>query len=211
MKTYIINLPHRTDRLLKVKQNFPNSEIIIAVDYSKLTEDDKCFWENKLKTPKNFIDSLGAIGCFASHYNTWSQITNSEDDYALVVEDDVKIIENVNFETELKNIIKSFPEDFDVLFIGGGEEEQKKKNFVNTGIYKFQFLNNINAFTTEAYFVSKKGAIKLIELVNSKKINSCNVDWYLHNLGKKNLINYYELYPLICFQLYNDSDIKKNV
>ena len=202
MKTYIINLPHRIDRLSKVTQNpIPQPKLVRAVHYSKLSTEDKQFWTDKLVTEENFIDSDGAMGCFASHYNTWKMIIESDEEIALVLEDDVKF--KPEFEQTLKTISESTPEEFDILFIGG----TYNGGFVTEGIYKPEFAKK-NAFTTEAYLVSKTGAAKLIELVDNKKSTSCNVDWYLHNLGKKNLINYYGYYPLICFQTHGDSDIR---
>ena len=196
MKTYIINLPHRKDRLEKVLSfNLPSPEVVEAVHYSQLSNEQKEFWNNKIVTEENFIDSDGAMGCFASHYTVWNYISKREDEYALVVEDDV------NFKYENKDI--EFPKDFDILFLGGTYEG----GYFNSGTYKPEFAKK-NAFTTEAYIVSRKGAFKLLDLVENKSSTSCNVDWYLHNLGKKNLINYYGIYPLICYQSHRDSDIK---
>ena len=202
MKSYIINLPHRIDRLSKVTKNpIPQPKLVRAVHYSKLSTEDKQFWADKLVTEENFIDSDGAMGCFASHYNAWKMIIESEDEIALVLEDDVNF--KPEFETSLKTISESTPENFDILFIGGTYEG----GAYSLGIYKPEFAMK-NAFTTEAYIISKSGAAKLIELVDNKKSTSCNVDWYLHNVGKKNLINYYAHCPLICFQTHGDSDIR---
>ena len=202
MKTYIINLPHRIDRLSKVTKNpIPQPKLVRAVYYSKLSNIDKQFWTDKLVTEENFIDSDGAMGCFASHYNAWKMIVEGEEQIALVLEDDVNF--KPGFETSLQSILQSTPEDFDILFIGGTYEG----GTYSLGIYKPEFARK-NAFTTEAYIISKNGATKLIELVDNKKSTSCNVDWYLHNLGKKNLINYFAHYPLICYQTHGDSDIR---
>jgi GR25 family glycosyltransferase involved in LPS biosynthesis len=198
MKTYIINLPHRKDRLEKVLSfNLPSPEVVEAVYYSQLSDTQKEFWNDKIITEENFIDSDGAMGCFASHYTIWNYISKREDEYALVVEDDV------NFKSNIDSILKELPEDFDILFLGGTYEG----GYFKFGVYKPEFHKK-NAFTTEAYIVSKKGAFKLLDLVDNKKSSSCNVDWYLHNLGKKNLINYYGTYPLMCYQTHRDSDIK---
>lgn len=202
MKTYIINLPHRIDRLSKVTKNpIPQPKLVRAVYYSKLPNIDKQFWTDKLVTEENFIDSDGAMGCFASHYNAWKMIVEEEEQIALVLEDDVNF--KPGFEISLQSILQLTPEDFDILFIGGTYEG----GTYNPGIYKPEFARK-NAFTTEAYIISKNGAAKLIELVDNKKSTSCNVDWYLHNLGKKNLINYFAHYPLICYQTHGDSDIR---
>lgn len=198
MKTYIVNLPHRTDRLEKVlSYNLPSPETVEAVYYSKLSEDKKSFWLDKIVTEENFIDSDGAMGCFASHYTIWNYVSKNDDEYALVVEDDV------NFKGGIEGVLKELPEDFDIVFLGGTYEG----GYFKFGIYKPEFSKK-NAFTTEAYIVSIKGAFKLLDLVDNKKSTSCNVDWYLHNLGKKNLINYYGTYPLICYQTHRDSNIR---
>lgn len=198
MKTYIINLPHRTDRLKKVLSfDLPSPEVVEAVYYSKLSEDKKSFWVDKIVTEENFIDSDGAMGCFASHYTIWNYISKNDDEYALVVEDDVI------FRSGLEDVIDDLPKGFDILFLGGTFEG----GYFQYGPYKPEFSKK-NAFTTEAYVVSKKGALKLLNLVDNKKSTSCNVDWYLHNLGKKSLIDYYATYPLICYQNHLDSNIR---
>ena len=200
MKTYIINLPHRKDRLEKVLSfNLPNPKVVEATYYSQLSEKQKSFWDDKIVTEENFIDSPGAMGCFASHYNIWNLITKDDDkdEYALVVEDDVI------FKPGLEDVIDELPEGFDILFLGGTFEG----GYFKFGPYKPEFAKK-NAFTTEAYIISRKGAFKLLQLVDNKASTSCNVDWYLHNLGKKSLIEYYATYPLICYQNHNDSNIK---
>ena len=112
MKTYIVNLPHRTDRLEKVlSYNLPFPETVEAVYYSKLSEDKKSFWLDKIVTEENFIDSDGAMGCFASHYTIWNYVSKNDDEYALVVEDDV------NFKGGIEGVLKELPEDFDIVFL----------------------------------------------------------------------------------------------
>src|SRR3989337_1715523 len=86
-KTYLINLPHRSDRLRIAKQNFlkagiENYTIFPAID------------ARKLRIKGVVEENQGLIGCFLSHYfilqeaiiNNYKRIAIFEDDIILVSE-----------------------------------------------------------------------------------------------------------------------------
>jgi GR25 family glycosyltransferase involved in LPS biosynthesis len=202
MKSFIINLPFRQDRLDKINYNLiKNYTIFEAIYFSNLSHETKNTYKERFCTVDNKIDSDGAMGCFISHYEVLNLICKqSEYEYAYVFEDDVKII----YEELFLNVESNLPQNFDVLMLGGFYG----KNYdTNDGFYT-PIYNNYCA-CTEAYIVSKKGAKKIIDLIDNKKYTSQNIDWYYHNLGKNNEIEYYCHHPMITTQDHNDSNIKK--
>lgn len=200
MKSFIINLEFRKDRLEKLNYNLINNYTIFnAINYEKLVEEDKLYYNNKLFRDEhtNFLD--GAKGCFISHYLVLCEIANqNEYDYAYVFEDDVIIIEEYLFSKVEENL----PKDFDILMLGGvflNRQAPKK------GFYKPNF--DKSAFCTEAYIVSKNGAKKIVDFINNKTFTTYSIDWYLHFLAAIGSINYYAHEPLLTTQNHSDSNI----
>ena len=81
MKTLVINLPHRRDRLDKFKQNnadFISYDVLKAVDGYKVEYKD--LRKMGFDTDHDWIDPIlntpltkGEIGCFLSHWKAWKQ------------------------------------------------------------------------------------------------------------------------------------------
>lgn len=201
MKSYIINLPFRRDRLERLNYNLIKNYIVFnAVHFNSLEQDEKYNYKQLICTQDNQIDSDGAMGCFISHYKVLREIVNqNEHDYAFVFEDDV-IITN---EELFKDIENNLPQSFDVLMLGGVYPNTIPTNH---GFYIPNY--NKNASCTEAYIVSKKGAKKILEYIDSKKYTSMNIDWYYHSLGKIEALEYFCHEPMLTHQNHSDSNIK---
>lgn len=91
MKVYLINMDRSADRLEIMQQRLSalglEYERVSAVDGSKLSaEDKKSVASPNWRYPYSL--TLGEIGCFLSHKKCWSNLVNSGDDWALVLEDD---------------------------------------------------------------------------------------------------------------------------
>jgi GR25 family glycosyltransferase involved in LPS biosynthesis len=201
MKSFVISLPFRQDRLLKLNFDLiTNHTIFEAIHYRSLTQEQKDNYIQQLCTNDNRIDSDGAMGCFISHYLVLCDIANqNENDYAYVFEDDVQITQDELF-VKIETYI---PKDFDILMLGGV--------FPNIGDTQNGFyIPNFNksAACTEAYIVSKIGAQKIINYINNKTYTSDNIDLYLHYLGKIGALNYYCHQPFLTTQNHSDSNIK---
>ncbi|MCJ2133982.1 glycosyltransferase family 25 protein [Methylobacterium sp. J-026] len=102
----------------------------------------------------------GALGCMLSHIRVWEQIAKSNAPYALVLEDDAKNIalQNTSWLREL---------NFDLIFCND-------RMATNTGDKSLAVNNNFigalkavdthgHSVGADAYFLSPKGAAKLIE------------------------------------------------
>jgi len=132
IKGYLINLKKRKDRLTMFKlKNAPllsdiNLEVIEAVDGKSLDIDTLCYRIN-LWNLRNLQDNVlrGVVGCCMSHLYVYYRIVTGQDEYAIVFEDDAKMIKLdnaiktsnqvksdkhlVNF--KISNLLKEIPED----------------------------------------------------------------------------------------------------
>jgi GR25 family glycosyltransferase involved in LPS biosynthesis len=200
MKTYIINLPHRKDRLdnLIPRLPFKNYEVVSAFHWANESLNSKRQYVEKFFGFPSQVNSEGAAGCIISHISAWIKFLESGEKVGMIVEDDVI------FTNDFKNHFNYLECWFDILFIGGGMLQTTP---ISTpfGQYHPDF-NNKNAFCTEAYIITREGAEKLLKLAEVEKIN-LNIDWWLHELGKAGKINYLAYNPLLAVQSHNNSDI----
>ena len=99
MLTLVINLNRSKERLQKIRARLNELNIgferIEAFDGSNLSDDEY----NSLTYPYNhpcrvrFTRELtkGEVGCFISHRKCWQKLVNSNEDYAVILEDDLHI------------------------------------------------------------------------------------------------------------------------
>jgi glycosyl transferase family 25 len=167
-KIYYVNLNRRVDRKEHVineinKTGYNGSvERIEAVDGKQLNINTI---SNKLITPEGKEDVLnvnagmyyiltpGAVGCALSHLNIYNKIIEemSDNDYALILEDDVTIVDN--FFNKLTNYIKNIPQ-FDILYIGYHyytNDDPSRKIYDTYG-------EPTKIFGTFGYIINKKAA-----------------------------------------------------
>ena len=130
MKTVVINLESRKDRLEAFKKNnlkYISYERLEAVngydiDYKKLTEDG-------YDTDHNWIDPIletpitrGEIGCFLSHYKLWQRCIESDEPY-LILEDDAIIGDEFSYD-ELYKLIRL--KGYNFIYLGWREMGDSK-------------------------------------------------------------------------------------
>jgi len=128
LQIYCINLDSNKDRWQKI-QNYINKNNIAITRFPAFN--GKSLNKQELIN-KNILDpnsnmGPGQIGCFYSHLNVMHIIKNQDKDYGLILEDDVILPDN------LLNIIDDlglsyFPDDFDIIFLGGCNIKGKKYN-----------------------------------------------------------------------------------
>jgi GR25 family glycosyltransferase involved in LPS biosynthesis len=144
--------------------------------------------------------TMGAIGCFLSHYNLMKQlIDDTNHDYYFILEDDIVFSKNT-FHTVKQSIINA-PTDFDMLLFGY-IRTVKNTNYSNTDFIK------LNSFWgTQGYVISKKGAIKFVNEVDANKIDS-QIDAFLSRMIQQNKINIYAYKTPIIRTFQSISDIQ---
>jgi GR25 family glycosyltransferase involved in LPS biosynthesis len=123
----------------------------------------------------------GAFGCSLSHAACWQRISEDEEPFALICEDDL-IVEPGPFEALVQCPL---PDDFDIIFINQGAVQLLELAFTASErpTEPFQRLNDIllqvvarGAFTdllqpgSYGYLVSRSGAGKLLDLMQREKV-----------------------------------------
>ena len=120
IRTKVINLKHRTDRLSDFVLN--NHEQLSPFSYQVLEavngkEMDPLPKHLKLFENGDYNYRRGIIGCALSHIKLWNELIVSPDmNVMFVLEDDVVLAPN--FLTKLQHLIGQLPRDWDILMLG---------------------------------------------------------------------------------------------
>jgi GR25 family glycosyltransferase involved in LPS biosynthesis len=127
LKIYFINLKKNRDRWENNKSKLPNFHLFDAIDGSKLSL-DKLRKDGFLKEEKKWLGKLGrgGIGCALSHISVINKIKMQNEQYGLILEDDVVIPDN--FIEQIKKLEKYFPPTWDIIYLGGCNIRGRKYN-----------------------------------------------------------------------------------
>lgn len=176
MKTFVINLKRRNDRI-KIFNNTNNIqyEIFEAIDGSKINH--SLLVENWFDTNKNWIDPIlnthltyGEVGCFLSHYYLWIKCLELNKPI-LILEDDAIIGDRFS----LIEIEEVFEKGYNLLYLGWNEMEESKPIDEKFVIPSYPYWSLAYALTPEAASV----------LVNKEiRNNIIPVDEYLSRMMK---------------------------
>ncbi len=125
---YLINLERANDRLVSATETFKkvgiDFKLEVAVDGKKISLPHQNYSELKYNLLHGKKTNLGELGCYFSHLNVLRKFLDSDEDYALVCEDDIEFDENI------KKIIESALSsgiNFDLLRLSGGSDRTKEK------------------------------------------------------------------------------------
>jgi GR25 family glycosyltransferase involved in LPS biosynthesis len=186
-KIYVINMDKDKDRLKSItstlKSNNFNFERIKAINGRELSDEEvkkNTTWMcSKFCTP-------GQIGCFMSHLKTWKKIANSKDNGAIIMEDDVILLES--FRKKIHEHIKYYNSnpDIDILLFHciAACDYRQKYDFISNIHVLFQGKKPYKVLNKEifipdrpgsaaCYYISKEVAKKLVKLFNNK------VSWHV--------------------------------
>jgi len=176
MKTFLINLKRRKDRLKKFNEtNQIKYEVFEATDGAEI--DYKSLKEKWFDTDKDWIDPLlnthltqGEIGCFLSHYRLWIKCLEINEPI-LILEDDAIISDRFSL-TEIEEVFKK---GYNLLYLGWKEMEESKPIDEKFVIPSYPYWGLAYAITPEAASI----------LVNKEIRNSIiPVDEYLPRMMK---------------------------
>jgi GR25 family glycosyltransferase involved in LPS biosynthesis len=186
IKTYVINLDRRIDRLNELKIPF-DYEIFVATDGRKVFDSD--VYSRK---------ELAHLGCKDSHKRLLSKIYDDGLEYCLVFEDDVELCEN--FEVKLNEIIEELPKDWDMTYLGGWNLGVKKPYSTKLDIAE-------TIYTTHSYLIRRKFIPKLLEEIDT---NECKkVDVVFSGILGQNKC--FITSPILCYQREGFSDIQNKI
>ena len=177
------------------------------------------------KVISNHINSLYAkiapyssMGCALSHLMVWKTFLKSDNDYAIIFEDDVIIDKSdIKLGDVINKYIRKAPKDFDILYLGCFGSEGN-----NLFVYLMKLLGNTSnefivndfikhpkvALASHAYVLSKNGVKKLIDTLDGKIYN--HIDFCIQKLSSDGLINRYVTIPRLIYQTSSNLDTISN-
>jgi len=187
MKTLVINLSHRKDRLDKFKQNnadYISYDVLKAVDGYKVEYAD--LRKMGFDTDHDWIDPIlntpltkGEIGCFLSHWKAWKQCIKANEP-VLVLEDDAIITDKFSYD----ELYKLRRQGYNFTYLGWKEMEESipiDDKFVKP-VYPYWGLAYV--ITPESAKILTKGKPKIIPVDEylPKMIEKLNVVAYKENV-----------------------------
>ena len=187
MKTLVINLSHRRDRLDKFKQNnadFISYDVLKAVDGYKVEYAD--LRKMGFDTDHDWIDPIlktpltkGEIGCFLSHWKAWKQCIKANEP-VLVLEDDAIITDKFSYD----ELYKLRRQGYNFVYLGWKEMEKSipiDDKYVKP-VYPYWGLAYV--ITPESAKILTKGKPKIIPVDEylPQMIEKLNVVAYKENV-----------------------------
>ena len=201
IKTVCINLLRRPDRKETQIERFNEVNIkdysfIEAVDGKKLHKNKQLM---SLFAKCDFNYSVQVMGCALSHIQLWLELIEDKDnDVYCVFEDDAYFSDKF---TELyPEILKQLSSpllDWDLVYLGLGEVNNKNYRKYDTEINIKSINRNLNCYGTVGYLINKKGAIKSINYIRKNGMTK-PIDTYI-NYSIQDL-NVMEVNPHIVYQ-----------
>ena len=99
INTYLINLKESTERKERVLKDISrysllDLEVVEAVDGKKLIEEENDFLFDRKRFIREYArePATGEIGCTLSHRECYRRLLASDNEYALILEDDVRFM-----------------------------------------------------------------------------------------------------------------------
>lgn len=199
MRSFVINLDRSDLRLSKIQKQFASLDLnffrVPAVDTQEL--DDKVKYEFCMQEGSLAL-SRPEVACFLSHRKCWEIISEGDDKYASIFEDDIVLSSNSQPYLENSNWITT---DIDVIKIETYNDKTCLKRWGGITALNRK-LRGLADFHTGAagYIISKKYAQYLLCLTQNNM--PCPVDHYLFNPRWCNFSqnNIQQLVPAICLQ-----------
>lgn len=173
IKTYIINLPKEKERKKHVEEqlsayidSYLDIEFIEAVDGRIMTEVEREQVFDSHKAFKRYGRKCkpGEIGCTLSHQQCYKKIVSSNNDYALILEDDITINITNNSQWNIIQKIIEISSKPTVLLLSGNYWYNNVIEKREAGI---ELVNVFDAYGTFAYLINKQAAQLLIESPSS--------------------------------------------
>ena len=174
MLRLLINLDSSQSRLRKIDAQLRNLSVpyerVPAINGKNLANEYKneiVYPIDHFKTKVRFTRALsdGEIGCFLSHIKCWEKLINSEEDWALVMEDDIQIS---SLAGQYLNSDKWLPENIDICQLSSLNSNSCGRIKAPT-LRVDNFLSLVQPIFppplgTQAYFISRAFAKRAIEL-----------------------------------------------
>lgn len=169
---YWINIDKSEDRRIFMETQFKINKInntrisaITPEDFDEVLEDKMPYYCGNIEcVNKNHCKYEYA--CICSHLNAMKEALKSNDDYFVIVEDDIYLPFKIDYEKIIKNIPKDF-EIFQMMVLYANTTEQLYNHFYSSNIDYIKYVPIVPS--TGHYLITRKGAEKLLDLCTNKK------------------------------------------
>ena len=200
---HCVNLDKRTDRWEESLEEFEKhnikSERFSALKGSDFPKDSVLG-----KRYRSIGLNSGQVGCSISHRELVKKIKSRNLNNALILEDDVEFVDNLN--SIFPEMMNQVPEDWDMLYFGGNH---CANNIYNPQSKLMQISKNIfrvtNCYTTHAYAIKNTVYDKMISVWEDDVID--HVDVCLSKVQKE--VNCYIIRPHLAWQRPSFSDLQR--
>ncbi len=186
-KIFVINLDNSSDRLFSIRESCDRIGLsfqrVSAVRGSDLGSEEKAKVYNLKNNLEKYDKVLndGEIGCYLSHAECWKQIIEDELDYALVLEDDAILTDELPLYIEK---LAASCLEWDYIRLSHGRKVKPVIDSLDLGDgLSLQKLLKLNS-TTTGQFISFRGAEKLLlsALPISRPVDIDIQHWYEKSL-----------------------------
>jgi GR25 family glycosyltransferase involved in LPS biosynthesis len=144
--------------------NLPISNYFRINEYNSLTNNvNDILLKNDLFITKSYIEkgTAGDFNRFITHFLTWKYIYDNLLEYAIIIEDNIRIFASMN--KNINSILQNVPEQFDYvgLYLNNRDLEQSNGEVeIATDVHQ-----------PHAYMITLNGARRLLKLTRLWKIN----------------------------------------
>jgi GR25 family glycosyltransferase involved in LPS biosynthesis len=144
--------------------NLPVANYFRINEYDSLTNDvNDILLKNELFITKTYAEkgSIGDLNRFITHFLTWKYIYDNALEYAIVIEDNIRIFASIN--KNINSIFQNIPEQIDYvgLYLNNRDLEQ------SSGEVEIA----TDSHQPHAYMITLNGARRLLKLTRLWKIN----------------------------------------
>jgi hypothetical protein len=163
--------------------NLPITNYFRINEYDSLINDvNDILLKNELFITKSYIEkgSIGDFNRFITHYLTWKYIYDNSLEYAIIIEDNVRIFASIN--KNINSIFQNVPEQFDYVGLYLNNQGLEQSNG------EVEIQNEVHQ--PHAYLITLNGARRLLKLTRLWKINS-SFDNQIFNYIKQNFLRGY--------------------
>lgn len=134
------------------------------------------------KPGETFPPSAGVVGVWASNYLAYKEFLNTEYDVLLIFEDDIVLSKNIKSVLEQYMTQLPYSWEFFSFFVPDDSLFAYRSDWHDIG--EKEVCRSYQQWSCAGYMVSKAGALKAVEDIETKGITA-PVDWYIFNFRMK--------------------------
>jgi len=201
----IINLKADIDRKITMTEQFDN----LKLEYSFFDAIDGGVY-NLTDNERQYLSAVdydintqkGVVGCFLSHIRVLEEFIKTDDNYLVVVEDDI-IISNINIQNIISNIISNINlEETSLIHLGTSRDYIPHSNVIINIVDSYNIYECNHTCYGQwgfAYLVTKSGCKQILDKYYNGLCNKSIDAFYVDHIT-----NSYIVYPPLLYQNINN-------